>query len=122
MATFSLFDFTQHLEGLSQGLLFMSESDFPVEFITPPPTMKPQRSSSIADPLALLHPTSSVPNQVRERWEILSSYIKANIVGSIAWKRSKTRADNFGSSNVEYVLLLLHPEGVVALRFRATET
>jgi hypothetical protein len=122
LSNLSLFDFTLHLQGLSQGLLFMSESDFPVEFITPPPMMKPQRSSSIADPLALLHPTSMVPKQVRERWEILASYIKANIVGTIAWKRSKTRADNLGSSNVEYVLLLLHSEGLVALRFRATET
>jgi hypothetical protein len=47
MSTLSLFDFTTHLTNLSKGLLFMSESDFPVEFITPPPTMKPQRSSAI---------------------------------------------------------------------------
>jgi hypothetical protein len=122
MATFSLFDFSQHLKGLSQGLLFMSESDFPLEFVLPPPVMKPQRSSSIADPLALLNPTSEISASVRERWEILLSYVKANIVGSIAWKRPKLRTDALGSSNVEYVLLLLHSEGLVAIRIRATET
>jgi hypothetical protein len=122
MSTLSLFDFTTHLTNLSKGLLFMSESDFPIEFVTPPPTMKPQRSSAIADPFGLLDPTSTVPTLVRDRWDILSSFIKTSTVGAIAWKRSKTRADNLGSSNVEYVLLLLHPEGLVALRLRATET
>jgi hypothetical protein len=127
----SLPDFVKQLNALTKGLLYPSESDFPIEVLTkgfsskmPPLKGIQVRTLDRVIPsfLRSIDPDDQQTGNVERaalanRWQSLYKFIKAN-ASVTAW-HYPVKGKKYTH---ELIVLLLHPQGTAALRIKLVET
>jgi hypothetical protein len=127
----SLPDFVKQLNALTKGLLYPSESDFPIEvlskgFSSKMPAIRGIETRSLDRViLAFLRNIDPEDQQtgnlerssLATRWQALYQFIKAN-ASVTAW-HYPVKGKKYTH---ELMVLLLHPQGTVALRTKLVET
>jgi hypothetical protein len=111
----SLPDFVKQLTTLTKGLLYPSESDFPIEVLT-------KGFSSKMLPIKGIEVRTLdrvFPELLRQKalWQTLYTFIKNNC-SVTAWHYPVKQK----KYTHELIVLLLHPQGTVALRIKLVET
>jgi hypothetical protein len=127
----SLSDFVKKLTSLTKGLLYPSESDFPIEVLTKGfsskmPTIKGVQVRTLDRVIPTFFRTVDPDDQqtgnveranLATRWQALYSFIKHHC-SVTAWHYPVKQ----NKYTHELMVLLLHPQGTVALRIKLVET
>ncbi|MEE3719695.1 hypothetical protein V2H45_23415 [Tumidithrix elongata RA019] len=120
----NLKDFIAELRRLLSGLLYISESDFPVE-VAPRglPYRMPEkgevRSLDRVFQMRNLQDWMRAEEQATaQRWQTVYDHIANNTIASVAWHYPVNRRNY----THEQIVILLHPQGVVGLRIKLVET
>jgi len=124
-------DFVKQLTALTRGLLYPSESDFPLEILTkgfsskiPPIKGIEVRTLDRVFPnfLRFANPDDQQSENVErafiaDRWQALYTFIKNNC-SVTAW-HYPIKAKRYTH---ELILVMLHPQGTVGIRIKLVET
>lgn len=117
-------NFEQFLARLGEALrsvVFISESDFTPE-LNPTP-----RAYRIPPGATIVSLDQVLASQLRQeeygkQWGMIKQYLTQECLAATVWRHMRNRSNPAGQSNVEYLILALHPEGAVMVRARAVET
>jgi hypothetical protein len=117
-------DLIVKLRVLLDGLLYPSESDFPVE-VSPRglqyrmPANGEQRSLDRVFQMRHIQDWMGEEEQaIAQKWQAVYDHITSNTIATTAW-HYKVNRKNYTH---EQVAILLHPQGVVGLRIKLVET
>ncbi|MFN3361418.1 MAG: hypothetical protein ACK421_08345, partial [Pseudanabaenaceae cyanobacterium] len=103
------------LSALLKDITFMSEADFKAEVNGNRVYRLPRRGTLVVDNrVAQLVPNKN--NAWTQFVELVSS------LPLTIWRIPANRKDKNGQSNVDYIITLLHEEGIIQIRIRAVET
>jgi hypothetical protein len=124
-------DFLSTLRSLLSGLLYPSESDFPVEVVPRGLSYRMPSSGEVRDldrVFQMRHVedwmgeeerrNASGTESLAQRWQSVYDHITSNTIATTAW-HYKVNRKNYTH---EQVVILLHEAGVVSLRIRLVET
>jgi hypothetical protein len=117
-------EFLSTLRSLLSGLLYPSESDFPVEISPRGLSYRMPSSGEVCD-LDRVFQMRHIEDWMGEgeqefaqRWQSIYDHITSNTIATAAW-HYKVNRKNYTH---EQVVILLHAQGVVGLRIRLVET
>ena len=117
-------EFLSTLRSLLSGLLYPSESDFPVEISPRGLSYRMPNSSEVRDLDRIFQMRhvqdwmSEDDKAIAQRWQSVYDHIASNTIATNAW-HYKVNRKNYTH---EQVVILLHAQGVVGLRIRLVET
>jgi hypothetical protein len=117
-------DFLAKLRSLLSGLLYPSESDFPVEISPRGLSYRMPERGEVRDldrVFKMRHVEDWMSEEERslaQRWQSVYDHITSNTIATTAW-HYKVNRKNYTH---EQVVILLHAQGVVGLRIRLVET
>ncbi len=117
-------EFLSTLRSLLDGLLYPSESDFPVEISPRGLSYRMPSSGEVRDidrVFKMRHVEdwmSEDEQEFAQRWQSIYDHITSNTIATTAW-HYKVNRKNYTH---EQVVILLHQQGVVGLRIRLVET
>jgi hypothetical protein len=117
-------DFLATLRSLLSGLLYPSESDFPVEISPRGLSYRMPNSGEVRDldrVFQIRHVKDWMGQDeqaIAQRWQSIYDHIASNTIATAAW-HYKVNRKNYTH---EQVVILLHAQGVVGLRIRLVET
>jgi hypothetical protein len=117
-------EFLSTLRSLLSGLLYPSESDFPVEISPRGLSYRMPSSGEVRDPDRVFQMRhiedwmGEEDKEIAQRWQSVYDHITSNTIATTAW-HYKVNRKNYTH---EQVVILLHAQGVVGLRIRLIET
>jgi hypothetical protein len=111
-------EFLSTLRSLLSGLLYPSESDFPVEVVPRGLSYRMPNSGEVRDLDRIFQMRhvqdwmSEDDKAIAQRWQSVYDHIASNTIAAAAW-HYKVNRKNYTH---EQVVILLHAQGVVGLR------